>query len=436
MGFNGVRKHQKIEDPRYLYWADRLGLLVWEEMPSAYRFTHALGRAPHARVDGGDRARLSHPCIVAWVPFNESWGVPNLPDSPAERHYVQALYHLTKTLDPTRPVIGNDGWESVATDIIGIHDYDDQPGADRRALPRRRASCRGCSSASAPAGGCWCSTGSHARRACRSCSPSSAASRSPSEADGHLGLLAGRRRRRVRRSATRQLLARGALARACSPGSATRSSPTPTRRPTACCTPTGRRSSRSTEIAAATRGRPRRVGPRPMALEAVRDGARHDERREPPRRRDCDCSSASSSKPDGRALCSTLARRSPTSSRRRARRPRARRAEPAPALASAARRVGGLRQRTARTARSCRRRSTTRWRRTTRPAPPHRAAGRALRRRRVREPVSRRSASGRTIRRRRRSSPRARRAAPARWWCSRRTRRRRWGRCRSRTSSC
>ena len=45
MGFNGVRKHQKIEDPRYLYWADRLGLLVWEEMPSAYRFTQELDRA-------------------------------------------------------------------------------------------------------------------------------------------------------------------------------------------------------------------------------------------------------------------------------------------------------------------------------------------------------------------------------------------------------
>jgi hypothetical protein len=52
--------------------------------------------------------------------------VPDLPDSPAQRHYVQALYHLTKTLDPTRPVVGNDGGESVATDIIGIHDYDDQ----------------------------------------------------------------------------------------------------------------------------------------------------------------------------------------------------------------------------------------------------------------------------------------------------------------------
>ena len=72
------------------------------------------------------RRDRSHPCVIAWVPFNESWGVPDLPDSPAQRHYVQALYHLTKTLDPTRPVVGNDGWESVATDVIGIHDYDDR----------------------------------------------------------------------------------------------------------------------------------------------------------------------------------------------------------------------------------------------------------------------------------------------------------------------
>src|SRR5688500_62628 len=127
MGFNGVRKHQKIEDPRYLYWADRLGLLVWEEMPSAYRFTdrsiHRVSREWIAAIERD----TSHPCIIAWVPINESWGVPNLPTNPAERHYVQGLYHLTKTLDPTRPVIGNDGWESVATDIIGIHDYDNNP---------------------------------------------------------------------------------------------------------------------------------------------------------------------------------------------------------------------------------------------------------------------------------------------------------------------
>src|SRR5439155_747730 len=48
-----------------------------------------------------------------------------LPENPAERHWIEALYHLTKTLDPGRLVVGNDGWESVATDIVGIHDYDD-----------------------------------------------------------------------------------------------------------------------------------------------------------------------------------------------------------------------------------------------------------------------------------------------------------------------
>ena len=127
MGFNGVRKHQKIEDPRYLYWADHLGLLVWTEMPSAYRFTtESIRRTTREWMDVIARDE-SHPCVVAWVPFNESWGVPNLPTSHAERHYVRGLYNLTKTLDPTRPVIGNDGWESVATDIIGIHDYDADP---------------------------------------------------------------------------------------------------------------------------------------------------------------------------------------------------------------------------------------------------------------------------------------------------------------------
>jgi beta-galactosidase/beta-glucuronidase len=127
MGFNGVRKHQKIEDPRYLYWADHLGLLVWTEMPSAYRFTtRSIQRTTREWMEVIQRD-YSHPCVIAWVPFNESWGVPNLPNSAAERHYVRGLYHLTKTLDPTRPVVGNDGWESIATDIIGIHDYDSDP---------------------------------------------------------------------------------------------------------------------------------------------------------------------------------------------------------------------------------------------------------------------------------------------------------------------
>ena len=124
MGFNGVRKHQKVEDPRYLYWADRLGLMVWEEMPSAYRFTRNAVRRTVKEWTEVIARDYSHPCIIVWVPFNESWGVPELTAVGEQRHAVQALYHLTKTLDATRPVIGNDGWESSATDIIGIHDYD------------------------------------------------------------------------------------------------------------------------------------------------------------------------------------------------------------------------------------------------------------------------------------------------------------------------
>jgi beta-galactosidase/beta-glucuronidase len=124
MGFNGVRKHQKIENPRYLYWADKLGLFVWEEMPAAYRFTRtSLKRLVREWTEAIERD-YSHPCIIVWVPFNESWGVPDLPATAQQRHAVQALYHLTKMLDNTRPVVGNDGWESTATDIIGIHDYD------------------------------------------------------------------------------------------------------------------------------------------------------------------------------------------------------------------------------------------------------------------------------------------------------------------------
>lgn len=148
MGFNGVRKHQKIEDPRYLYWADVLGLLVWEEMPSAYRFTGtAIKRVVAEWTEAIDRD-YSHPCVIVRVPFNESWGVPELTSRRAQRDAVQALYHLTRTLDPTRPVIGNDGWESSATDIIGIHDYDTDPdhlraryaseGAPEQLFDRRR----------------------------------------------------------------------------------------------------------------------------------------------------------------------------------------------------------------------------------------------------------------------------------------------------------
>ena len=127
MGFNGVRKHQKIEDPRFLYWADRLGIAVWGEMPSAYTFTKDTVSRVSRQWAEAVRRDASHPCVVAWVPINESWGVPDLPHREDQRHFMQSLYHLTRSLDPTRPVIGNDGWEAATTDVVAIHDYDADP---------------------------------------------------------------------------------------------------------------------------------------------------------------------------------------------------------------------------------------------------------------------------------------------------------------------
>lgn len=123
MGFNGARMHQKVESRRFLFEADRLGLLVWGEMANAYEFsTTYVERFTKQWIDVV-RRDLSHPCIVAWVPINESWGVPSLNTSPQQRAHLASLYHLTKALDPTRPVIDNDGWQHVETDLITVHHY-------------------------------------------------------------------------------------------------------------------------------------------------------------------------------------------------------------------------------------------------------------------------------------------------------------------------
>lgn len=123
LGFNGVRNHQKVEDPRFLYECDRQGLFVWSEMPSAYTFSErAVERFTREWLEVVKRD-LSHPSIVTWVPFNESWGLPDLPGSEAQRAFVRGIYGLTHALDPTRPVIGNDGWEHVVADVWGVHDY-------------------------------------------------------------------------------------------------------------------------------------------------------------------------------------------------------------------------------------------------------------------------------------------------------------------------
>lgn len=119
MGFNGARKHQKLEDPRYLYLADTLGFLVWTEMPSLREWSAAGGDRLQTEWEQAVIRDRDRPCIVAWVPVNESDGMA---PSPAE--FLDATHRLTKRLDGTRPAVSNDGWEHAVTDLCTLHDYD------------------------------------------------------------------------------------------------------------------------------------------------------------------------------------------------------------------------------------------------------------------------------------------------------------------------
>jgi len=123
MGFNGARKHQKVEDPRYLYWADKMGFLVSSEMANAYLFDAGyVERFTREWMEAVERD-YNHPSIIIWVPINESWGVPDLRD-PRQQNHLKSLYTLTRSLDATRLVIDNEGWEHTdMTDLFALHDY-------------------------------------------------------------------------------------------------------------------------------------------------------------------------------------------------------------------------------------------------------------------------------------------------------------------------
>ena len=122
-GFNGARKHQKVEDPRYLYWADKIGFLVWGECASSPSFNEiAVARLTKEWIEIIKRD-YNHPCIVTWVPINESWGVSNINYVKQQADHTLGMYYLIKSLDQSRLVISNDGWEMTVTDICAIHNY-------------------------------------------------------------------------------------------------------------------------------------------------------------------------------------------------------------------------------------------------------------------------------------------------------------------------
>jgi beta-galactosidase/beta-glucuronidase len=133
LGFNGIRMHQTSADPRLLAECDRAGLVVFADTAATYQFSDVALLRTTAELCSLVERDVNHPCVVAWVPFNESWGLPALEVSQAQRDAVRGLYHLLKALDPDRLALGNDGWEYVVGDVVGVHDYAQEAGvlADR-----------------------------------------------------------------------------------------------------------------------------------------------------------------------------------------------------------------------------------------------------------------------------------------------------------------
>lgn len=138
LGFNGCRKHQKVEDERFLYYADVLGYLMWVEGPSMYMNTEKSRPVFEREWMLEVKQHYNHPCVITWTPFNESWGIGLLPHddeykcekintSKLIQDYVNHIYYLTKEYDPYRFVITNDGWCHTISDILTIHHYEQDP---------------------------------------------------------------------------------------------------------------------------------------------------------------------------------------------------------------------------------------------------------------------------------------------------------------------
>lgn len=126
MGFNGARLHQKVFEPRYLFWADKMGYLVWGEQGNwglDITTSKGLERFLPEWIEAVERD-FNHPAIVGWCPFNETW---DLNGTRQNDEVLRITYNVTKAIDSTRPVIDTSGNFHVVTDIFDIHDYEQNP---------------------------------------------------------------------------------------------------------------------------------------------------------------------------------------------------------------------------------------------------------------------------------------------------------------------
>lgn len=133
-GFNGARLHQKVFEERYLYWADKLGYLVWAESAS-WGLDYCRDGMPHRNFLSEWREVVmrdrNHPSIVAWTPLNETW---EYRDPGNHRRLHEDVYALSKALDPTRPVNDSSGYIHQITDLYTVHTYTQDPTELRRQL--------------------------------------------------------------------------------------------------------------------------------------------------------------------------------------------------------------------------------------------------------------------------------------------------------------
>jgi hypothetical protein len=142
-GIQFLRIHIKADEPRRLYWADKLGVLIMQDMPSA-SFQNPAKRSAWEETMRATMARdRNHPSIFAWVAFNETWGLsyfhnsqPAYPQNPDTQKWVEAMWKEMKTIDPSRLVEDNsaDKRDHVASDINSWHFYIDDYARAKAAI--------------------------------------------------------------------------------------------------------------------------------------------------------------------------------------------------------------------------------------------------------------------------------------------------------------
>ena len=123
IGLNGCRKHQKIEADLFYYYCDIMGYYLWQELPSFYEWKNSVIKTVSNEWLEILTQHHNHPSVMTNVVINESWGTMSILNDEQQQEFVKGLYHLTKSIDPHRFVVSNDGWEQVDSDLITLHNY-------------------------------------------------------------------------------------------------------------------------------------------------------------------------------------------------------------------------------------------------------------------------------------------------------------------------